>query len=327
MSQLYAGDIPGLPFRLRLPIFSAPMFLVSGPELVIAASRAGIIGAFPNNNVRTTEEYGAWLEQISTALRRPDGKGYAHAWAANLITHSTNSRLKPDLEHIRKYQPPIVITALGSPKPVVDVVHDYDGLVIADVVNLKLAEKAVQAGIDGLACICAGAGGHTGHLSLFAFVSAVRSFFNGLVVAGGGIADGWGIAGALAAGADMVYLGTRFIPTPESLADERHKQMLIECGPDDLLVSAALTGTIGSWLKPSLVQSGLDPNNMPATPERVHDSARSKDVRRWRDVWSAGQGVGAIKRIEPVGTVVDQLEREFGMALARLAGLSPARAG
>src|SRR5690606_25533249 len=192
---------------------------------------------------------------------------------------------------------------------------------LADVVSLKLARKAVDAGVDGLVCVGAGAGGHTGHLSLFPFISAVRSFFDGLIFAGGGIADGWGIAGALAAGADLAYMGTRFIASQESLASEGHKKMVVACDADDLLVSAAITGTPASWLKPSLLAVGLDPENMPATPDKVYDSARSKDVRRWKDIWGAGQGVGAIHAVEPVDTIVRRLELEYGEAVERFASL------
>lgn len=306
------------PFPLRLPAVCAPMFLVSGPQLVIAACRAGILGAFPNNNVRTTEEYGDWLQTISQALWDRGEQRWAHPWAANLITHSTNTRLAGDLEMIARYKPPVVITALGSPRPAIEVVHSYGGLVLADVVSLKLARKAADAGVDGLVCVCAGAGGHTGHLSPFAFVSAVRSFFDGLIFAGGGIADGWGILGALAAGADLAYMGTRFIAAEESLASEGHKNMVVASSVDDLLVSAAITGTPASWLKPSLLAAGLDPGNMPTTPDKVYDSARSKDVRRWRDIWGAGQGLGAVRAIEPVRIIVDRLVVEFGHATDRV---------
>jgi len=312
------------PAGLRLPVFAAPMFLVSGPELVIAASRAGIVGAFPNNNVRTSEEYGDWLRRISDALGS-HGQPDARPWAANLITHSTNTRLPGDLEQVRRFRPPIVITALGSPRPVMETVRAYGGRVFADVVNLRLARKAAEAGVDGLVCVCSGAGGHTGHLSLFAFVSAVRTFFDGTIVAGGGIADGWGIAGALAAGADFVYMGTRFLATEESIAADGHKRMVVDCHADDLIVSDAVTGTPASWLTPSLVQCGLDPAHLPSPRERVYDSARSKETRRWKDVWSAGQGLGAVREILPVARVVDQLEDEFRSARARFLGLAPAQ--
>jgi nitronate monooxygenase len=247
--------------------------------------------------------------EITSALSPDDGP-----WVANLITHSTNARLVDDLKLVAEYKPPIVITALGSPKPVMETVKSYGGLVFADVVNLSLARKAAEAGVDGMACICAGAGGHTGHLSPFAFISAVREYFGGYITVGGGIADGAGIAGAIAAGADFVYMGTRFLPTIESRAQPAYKPMIIDSDADDLVVSAAVTGTPASWLKMSLAAAGRDPNNLGAAVVRDY----SGDVaKRWRDIWAAGQGVGRAHAIEPVAHVVDELEREYAAAIAR----------
>ncbi|MCJ0764791.1 NAD(P)H-dependent flavin oxidoreductase [Variovorax terrae] len=312
------------PFSLRLPVFAAPMFLISGPELVLAACKAGIIGAFPTPNARPIETLDAWMRQITEGLARARDEQPAATigpWCANLVTHSSNTRLPEDLALIAKYKPPIVVTALGSPKPAIEVVHGYGGLVFADVINLTLARKAVAAGADGLACVSAGAGGHTGSLSPFAFVSAVREFFDGHVIVGGGISDGWGVAGAIAAGADYVYMGTRFIPVAESLAQAEYKQMLVDSSVDDLVVSAGITGTPASWLKPSLRANGLDPDNMPAAPARNYDSSQSIGAKKWKDVWAAGQGVGAIKSVEPVAAVVERLAQEYAQATARLAGL------
>ncbi|MBL8337906.1 MAG: nitronate monooxygenase, partial [Rhodoferax sp.] len=254
------------PFSLRLPVFAAPMFLISGPALVLAACKAGIIGAFPTPNARPIEQLDRWMHEITEGLARARDEQPAATigpWCANLVTHSSNTRLAEDLALVARYKPPIVVTALGSPKPAIEVVHSYGGLVFADVIGIALARKAVAAGADGLACVSAGAGGHTGFLSPFAFVSAVREFFDGQVIVGGGISDGWGIAGALAAGADFVYMGTRFIPTVESMAPEAYKQMVVDSSVDDLIVSSGITGTPASWLKPSLVANGLDPANMP----------------------------------------------------------------
>jgi len=246
-------------------------------------------------------------------------------WAINVMTHRSNTRLAEDLALIAKYQPPIVITALGSPMPAIEVVRDYGGVVLADVISLKLAHKAVDAGADGLACVSAGAGGHTGTLSPFAFVSAIRELFDGLVVIGGGIADGFGVAGAIAAGADLVYMGTRFIATSESMAPERYKQMLVDCSVDDLVVSAGLTGTPASWLKPSLRNAGLDPDDLPPAPERNYDANRSLKARRWVDTWTAGHGVGAIREVLPLAAVVDRLEREYEAAARRWSTLRARR--
>ena len=306
---------------LRVPVVSAPMFLISGPALVTAACRAGIVGAFPTPNARPISVLQEWMRQITESLaqaRDELGSASVGPWCANLVTHSSNTRLPEDLALIERYQPPIVVTALGSPKPAIEVVHRYGGQVIADVTTLALARKAVAAGADGLACICAGAGGHTGTLSPFAFVSAVREFFDGLVVVGGGISDGWGVAGAIASGADLVYMGTRFIATTESQADPEYKQMLVDSNAEDLLVSAGLTGTPASWLKPSLRKVGIDPDQMPAAPERHYDSNQSFAAKRWMDVWAAGQGLGSIHAVEPVQTVVDGLQRDYAAAMQRL---------
>lgn len=301
------------PNPLRLPIIAAPMFLVSGPELVIAACKAGIGGAFPTPNCRTVEDLDRWMDQITRALQPGDGP-----WVANLITHSTNSRLADDLAMVARYKPPIVITALGSPKPVMDTVKGYGGQVFADVVSMKLARKAAEAGVDGLACVSAGAGGHTGHLSPFAFVSAVREFFEGTLVIGGGIADGAGVAGAIAAGADIVYMGTRFLATRESMAENDYKQMVVNCDADDLIVSPAVTGTDASWLKPSLRAAGLDPDDLGGAIQRDYSGGQSK---RWKDIWAAGQGLGRIEAIEPVAEVVARLEQEYRVAADRFTGL------
>lgn len=309
------------PFDLRLPVVAAPMFLISGPGLVLAACRAGIVGAFPTPNARPIEVLEQWMQRITEGLARARDEqdpATVGPWCANLVTHSSNTRLPEDLALIARYKPPLVVTALGSPRPAIEVVHGYGGRVIADVTTLALARKAVAAGADGLACIAAGAGGHTGTLSPFAFVSAVREFFDGLLIVGGGISDGWGVAGAIASGADLVYMGTRFIATHESQADPAYKQMLVDCSVDDLLISAALTGTPASWLKPSLKAAGLDPEQMPAAPQRSYDSNTALSAKRWLDVWAAGQGLGAIHQVEPVADVVERLAHEYRLACQRL---------
>ena len=308
-------------FNLRLPVFAAPMFLISGPEMVLAACKAGIIGAFPTPNARPIDMLDVWMKQITEGLAQAHDEQHTASigpWCANLVTHSSNTRLPEDLALIAKYKPPIVVTALGSPKPAIEVVHSYGGLVFADVIDIKLARKAVATGADGLACVSAGAGGHTGTLSPFAFVSAVREFFDGQVIVGGGISDGWGIAGAIACGADYVYMGTRFISTTESMAAPAYKQMVVDSTVDDLIVSAGITGTAASWLKPSLRALGIDPDNMPAAPVRHYDSSKPVAARKWIDVWAAGQGVGGVKAIEPVAAVVDRLVGEYAQATQRI---------
>ena len=313
--------IPGLP--MQLPVFAAPMFLISGPDLVLAACKAGIIGAFPTPNARPIDVLESWMKQITEGLaqaRDTQGADTVGPWCANLVTHSSNTRLPEDLELIARYKPPIVVTALGSPKPAIPIVQAYGGLVFADVTSIALARKAVAAGADGLACISSGAGGHTGTISPFAFISAVREFFDGYIIVGGGISDGWGVAGALAAGADYVYMGTRFIATAESMAKAEYKQMLVDSTVDDLIISAGLTGTPASWLKPSLRANGLDPDHLPTAPERNYNSNTNIAAKKWMDVWAAGQGVGAIRAVQPAAEVVAEIEREFLQAQARFAG-------
>jgi nitronate monooxygenase len=314
------------PHALRLPLVAAPMFLVSGPQLVLAACRAGIVGAFPAPNARSHEQLDAWMHEIRDGLqasRERDPKALIGPWAANVVTHSSNPRLAKDLEIIARHQPPIVITALGSPKPAIEVVHSYGGLVFGDVVSLKLAAKAAEAGVDGMACVSAGAGGHTGTLSPFAFISAVREFFDGFIVVGGGIADGWGVAGAVAAGADLVYMGTRFIASEESIAVPGYKDMVTQSTVEDLVASAGITGTTAIWLKPSLRANGYDPDNMPAAPARNYDGDRD-GAKRWRDLWAAGQGIGRVKAVQPVAEIVDEIEGEYNAARQRLAGMQAA---
>lgn len=317
-----------LPFPLRLPVVAAPMFLISGPELVLAACKTGIVGAFPTPNARPIEQLEVWMKQITEGLAAARDSQPGHTigpWCANLVTHSSNTRLAEDLALIAKYKPPLVVTALGSPKPAIEVVHSYGGLVLADVINLSLARKAVAAGADGLACVCSGAGGHTGFLSPFAFVSAVREFYDGLIAVGGGISDGWGVAGAVASGADLVYMGTRFIPVAESMAPQAYQQMVVDSTVDDLLVSAGVTGTLASWLKPSLRANGFDPDQMPAAPDRHYDSQQSFAGKKWLNVWAAGQGLGTIHAVEPVARVVDQLEQQYRAASTRWQALQPAQ--
>lgn len=299
---------------LRLPVVAAPMFLISSPDMVIEACRSGVIGAFPTPNCRTTDELDQWMQRISAETAEN-----AAPWAANLVTHRTNDRLGSDLELIAKYKPKVVITALGSPKPAIDVVKAYGGVVLADVVTTELARKAIQVGADGLVCVSSGAGGHTGHLSPFAFVAAVRSFFDGIVCVGGGISDGAGVAGAVAAGADLVYVGTRFIATDESLAPKAYKDMLIASQIEDLIVSAAITGTAASWLKPSLRALGIDPEAMSASTTRDYGGDTAK---RWKDLWAAGQGLHAISEVQPVSAVVQSLVDGYRAAVRRQSDLA-----
>lgn len=288
--------------RLRLPVVQAPMFLVSGPDMVIAAAQAGILGSFPTQNARTSAQLQTWLEDI----RRGCGD---RPWAANLIVHPTFQRRDSDLELLLEYGPDLLITALGSPRRVIDAVHRRGGLVFADVITPTFARKAVDAGVDGLVLVCAGAGGHTGPLSPFAFVDAVREFWNGPLILGGGIASGRGISATRALGVDLAYLGTRFLAAEESLAAADYKQMVVDSAVDDIVCSDAITGVKANWMRDSLRRAGLDPDNMPAKTEI--DVSAAVDAKRWKDIWAAGQSVGPVKAVESVARIVDTLEHEY----------------
>ena len=291
--------------NLRLPAVCAPMFLVSGPALVINACKAGVIGAFPGPNCRTIEDLDAWMSEITGALGDEDA-----AWAFNMITHSSYPRFEAELELVKTHRPPLVITALGGPRRVVDAVHCYGGTVFADVNSVAFARKAALAGADGLVLVSSGAGGHTGFLAATAFVEAVRGFFDGPIAVAGAISTGRGVAAAEALGADLAYMGTAFIPAEESLAPQDYKAMVVGADTTDLVVSDSVTGVPASWLKDSLRRAGLDPDELPKKG-RVQFDDPSKVLKGWKDVWSAGQGVGAINAVEPVAEIVARLAREY----------------
>lgn len=293
--------------QLRLPVIQAPMFLVSGPAMVIAACRAGIIGSFPTQNVRDDEELERWFAGIDAAT---GANGGCAPYAVNVIVHPSYPRREQDIAAVLKWKPPLVITALGSPRDVVDAIHSYGGMVLADVISLRFARKALDAGVDGLVLVAAGAGGHTGPIAGFAFVEEVRRFFAGPLVLGGGIGSGRAIRAAEVLGADFAYLGTRFLATEESLVSQEQKRMVVASGSEDIVCSDSFTGVKANWLRQSIVNYGLDPDHL---PEGRIDFSR-QDLKRWRDIWSAGQGVGAVDRICPLAEVVAQLEREYHTA-------------
>jgi nitronate monooxygenase len=300
---------------LRLPVIAAPMFLVSGPDLVLAACRAGIGGAFPAPNSRTIEGLEAWLQRVSTehaAMERAGGR--VGPWALNLVTHSTYDRLGAELELVDRYRPPIVITALGSPAPVVDRVHAYGGLVIADVNSVTLARKAAAVGVDGLALVCAGAGGHTGKIAAFAFVPAVRQFFDGLLIVGGSIGTGQAIRAAELLGADLVYAGTPFIAAAESLASDRYRDMVVRASLEDLVLTKALSGADAYYLRESIVAAGLDPDAL-VGKTKVDWANSQGQLKAWKDIWSAGQGVECVRAVEPAAAIVDRMADEYAQAL------------
>jgi len=289
--------------KLRLPVIVAPMFLVSGPNLVIACSNAGLIGSFPGPNARTTEELEKWMQQINDSTSNP--------WAFNMIAHRTYDRFEDELELIKKFQPEIVITALGSPERVIGIVHSYGGKVIADVNNINFARRCAEMNVDGMALICHGAGGHTGHLSPFSFTAYVREFFDGLIVLAGSISTGNHIKAAKLLNADLCYMGTRFISAKESNAVDEYKSMLINSNYEDLRLTNLFTGADAYYLKDSIIKNNLDPDNLESNHDGFNVSGSQDKIKAWKNIWSAGQGVGLIKKIESVESIVEELEAEF----------------
>lgn len=298
--------------NLTLPAIGAPMFLISGPDMVIAQAQAGIIGSFPTPNARTPEILDTWMQQIGDALAADPG---AAAWAANLVVHPSNDRLPADLACVLRHRPPLVITALGSPARVLDAVHGYGGLVFADVNSVAFARKAAAAGVDGLVLVAAGAGGHTGQTAGFAFAEEVRQFWDGPLVLGGAISTGHAIRAAEVLGADLAYVGTALIACTESLADPAYKDMVVASTVDDIVPSKGITGITANWLRPSLIAAGYDPAHMPEDKKPNFENAQD-DAKAWKNVWSAGQGVGAVTAIEPTADIVRRLKQQYAAACA-----------
>ena len=307
---------------LSIPVVGAPLFIVSGPELVIAQCKAGIVGSFPALNARPAELLDKWLERIRNELDDHEQKTGRKAapFAVNQICHHSNDRLMQDMALCVKHKVPIIITSLRAPAEVVRAAHSYGGLVYHDVINIRHAKKAVEEGVDGLILVCAGAGGHAGTLSPFALVPEVRQWFNGTVLLSGSIAHGASILSALALGADLAYLGTRFIATTEANADQRYKQMLVETAAQDIVYSNLFTGVHGNYLAPSITAAGLDAANLPEADKSKMNfgSGGNMEKKAWKDIWGAGQGVGQIQDVKAVAEVVAQLKREYEEARRRL---------
>jgi nitronate monooxygenase len=307
--------------RLNLPLIAAPMFLVSGVELVTAACRNGVIGAFPTVNCRGPEQLDSWLGDIEDRLRRHSeqtGKAAAPV-CPNLIVHRSNSRLEADLQVLLRHRPELVITSVGSPAPVLAALHGVGALVFADVASIRHADRAVASGADGLVLLTAGAGGQTGWLNPFVFVRAVRAFFDGPIVLAGGISDGHALRAARALGCDLAYMGTKFIATAESMADPRYKAMLVASSADEVVLTTAFTGLQTNMLRSSIVAAGLDPENLPARgaidiAEDIDIGAREKRPARWRDIWSAGHSTSGVSAVLAVDDLVAQTMAEFRAA-------------
>jgi nitronate monooxygenase len=309
--------------RLSLPLIAAPMFLVSGVDLVVAACGHGVIGSFPTANCRNVEQLDAWLSDMAARLqRRADQTGKPCApICPNLIVHRSNARLADDLRIVLGHAPELVITSVGSPGRVVAPLHDAGAIVFADVASLRHAERAVEAGADGLVLLTAGAGGQTGWLNPLAFTRAIRHFFSGPIVLAGGISDGHALRAARTLGCDLAYMGTRFIATHESMADQRYKDMLVSSSADDVLLTRAFTGLQTNMLRPSIVAAGLDPESLPERggieiSKDIDVGARESRPSRWRDVWSAGHSTSGVLEVLSVAELIDQTRAEYQSARA-----------
>jgi nitronate monooxygenase len=289
---------------LTLPVIAAPMFLVSGPDLVVETCNAGVIGTFPSLNQRTTEGYRDWIHEIKGRLT-PE----AAAFGVNHIVHATNPRLMADMMVSVEEKVPLIITSLGAVRDVVEAVHGYGGVVFHDIANVRHARKAAQAGVDGLILVANGAGGHAGVVNPFALVEEVRSFFDGTIILSGCLSTGRDVAAATMMGADFAYMGTRFISTTESAAQAEYKQMIVDAGASDITYTPAVSGIPANFLTPSLVANGIDPKSLPE-----HKLDMGEEARAWKTVWSAGQGAGAVHDVLPAGQLVRRLRDEYSQA-------------
>ena len=305
--------------NISIPVIGAPLFLVSGPDLVIAQCKAGIIGSFPALNARPQHVLEEWIIRIKTELAQyqeenPDAK--VAPFAVNQICHGSNDRLMQDMETCVKHEVPIIITSLRPPAEVVEAAHSYGGLVYHDVISVRHAKKAAEQGVDGLILVCAGAGGHAGALSPFALLREVKKWFDGTVILSGSIGDGHAVASAIALGADFAYLGTRFIATEEANADPEYKRMLEASAAEDIVYSSLFTGVHGNYLKPSIKNAGLDPDNLPDADKSSMNfgSGGNTDSKAWKDIWGSGQGIGNIKDSPSVAELVGRIESEYKTA-------------
>jgi nitronate monooxygenase len=299
--------------RLSIPAFAAPMFLISGPDLVIEACKAGVIGAFPTLNARPVEVLEQWFKRITQELATAEqaNPGKVAPWAANLIVHRRNKRYGPDLELLLKYQPEIVITSLGSPEKVAANVHDYGGLVFSDVNSVEFARKAAARGADGLILVCEGAGGHTGFASTAKFIRDVKNFFHGPIIVGGAITTGQDIRRVINEGADFAYMGTRFIATDECQAQPEYKQMIVDATADDVVLTPYFTGVPANFLLPSVIQAGIDPADLNQPKGTITFDSDDSMGNAWKDIWSAGKGVASIHNVLPVAELINQLKLDW----------------
>jgi nitronate monooxygenase len=316
--------------NLTIPVIAAPLFLVSGPDLVINCCKEGVVGTFPSLNLRTAAGFEEWLVQIKGALAAHDAAEPgrpAAPFGVNIIAHKTNTRLEEDMALVEKYEVPLVITSVGNPSQIVERVHRYGGLVFHDVTTPEWAKKAIAAGVDGIILVCGGAGGHAGVLNPFAFLPQVREFYDGTIALAGCISDGRSVYAAEALGADFAYMGTRFIATEESMASDAYKEMLVDEGPTDLVYTPAFSGIPANMMRRSIIENGMDPDNLPTKDHIDLGEEFNHEAKAWRDIWTAGQGVGAIHDVRPVKEVVQHMTREYRAAKEQAARKLTATAG
>jgi nitronate monooxygenase len=309
---------------LRLPVIGAPMFIVSTPRLVLAQCKAGIVGSFPALNARPAAQLDDWLAEITAELAAFSGanpQAKIAPFAVNQIVHGSNDRLEHDVALCVKHRVPIIITSLRPPAEVVAAVHGYGGVVFHDVINLRHAEKAAAQGVDGIIAVCAGAGGHAGVLSPFALVKQIREIYPGCIILSGAMSSGADVLAAQALGADLAYLGTRFIATEEANAGDEYKQMLIDSRGEDIVYTSLFSGVAGNYLRGSVARAGLDPDQLPEADKAKMNfaSGGSAGLKAWRDIWSAGQSVSGIHEVETVQALVGRMAQEYAAARARIA--------
>lgn len=319
------SELKCLKGKLRLPVIGSPLFIISNPKLVIAQCKAGIVGSFPALNARPQSQLDEWLDEITSELdsynkANPDAP--AAPYAVNQIVHRSNDRLEADLATCEKYKVPLVITSLGAREELNQAVHGWGGETMHDIINIKFAHKALEKGADGLIPVCAGAGGHAGTLSPFGLVSEIREFFDGPIALSGSISTGAGVLGAQAMGADYAYIGSAFIATEEARASEAYKQSIVDSTAEDIIYSNLFTGVHGNYLRKSIEDAGLDPNNLPESDPSAMNfgSGGNTDAKAWKDIWGSGQGVGSVKKVQSAGGYVSELQAEYEAAKQRICG-------
>ena len=322
------SKLPPVLQNLRLPVIGSPLFIISNPKLVIEQCKAGVIGSMPALNARPASQLDEWLAEITETLaayNRANPDKPAAPFAINQIVHKSNDRLEHDMEMVVKYKVPVIITSLGARIDVNEAVHSYGGVVLHDIINNMFARKAIEKGADGLIAVAAGAGGHAGVKSPFALIQEIRQWFNGPVALSGSIATGDAVLAAQAMGADFAYIGSAFIATEEARASEAYKQAIVDCNSDDIVYSSLFTGVHGNYLKPSIRNAGLDPDNLPESDPTAMNFGDNRPAKAWKDIWGCGQGIGVIDKVASTAEFVARLTHEYQTARQRL-GLAVANA-